>query len=230
MPQVPGLQSVTQSRRRVRWNARGSDADRSIILDSGNTDTGSTPATRFREGNVVVYKTSITQFVEANDSTGDRNTQATVTAAETADSDWRGATITCKYKGVQITVVTLATTDDTDAEVVTALNADADFAAWFVASTVASRVTIKSLEAGADVHIEVTSSLSTAFGASGTTAFGTDADYAITLADTDLVDSDGTAVDATVRAAVTGDFDESNLVNLTAEARATLSRRGAIWR
>ena len=125
--------------------------------------------------------------------------------------------------------VTLASTDDTNAEVVAALNANADFSAIAKASESGGFVKIETREAGAHKYIKVTSTLSTAFGASGKEAFGKDADYAVLLQYVDLQDESGSARDGEARLARIGYFDESNLINLTPEARATLARRGSIF-
>ena len=113
---------------------------------------------------------------------------------------------------------------------VTALNANALFAANFIASTVANRVTVKSLRAGADIYIKVTSTLSTAFGASGQEDQGSDADYVILDEYVDTKDTNGAAVTPLAVGWPVGDFLTTNLRNLTAEAKATMMRQGSFFR
>jgi len=229
MPRIPGNVSVTLTPLKIRLSDLGVEADASAILESANTDANNTPTWRFREGNVVVKRTSTGQYVEANDSNGDRNTQAYVLSIEDVDSDWASSTITVKVNGFQITAVALASTDDTAAEVAAALNADTDFAAHCNAEVSGSKVNIETLHGGADMHIEVTSDLATAFGTTLNKGYGTDADYRVTLQAVDLKDESDTAIAGHVRTARIGHFDESNLINLTAEARVVLSRRGSIF-
>lgn len=197
-----------------------------IVLDSGNTDTGSTPNSRFRAGNVVVYKLAITQYVEANDSTGDRGTAAAITTSGHTDGNGE-----IKLVGNHGTIsVTTTTGAGTEANNATDLNADAIFKAHYVASSAAGELTITSLAKGAQewfyMHTDTMATPGFAEGeANGVN--GADADYRVTLEDVDLIDRDGTAQDAQVASCRTGYFDESALINLTDEARAVLLKRGA---
>jgi hypothetical protein len=61
----------------------------------------------------------------------------------------------------------------------------------------------------------------------GNGVFGQDPDYRITAAFADLENESGTAVHASCPTYTSGHFDESALINLTAEARVVLARRGA---
>jgi len=213
-----------------------------ITLDSGNADAGNTPTWRFRDGNVVVLVTATGRYVEADDAAGDVNQSASASALETADVDWQSTTITVRLggKGGLSFDVVLGAADDTDAEVVTALNANATFAAHCLADVDGGVVRIRTRRAGADQNIHVTSSLATAYGASGIGANGTDADYRVTTISTELQDENGTAIHAPVENLLAAHFDESELIvggaaatadttGAWAEARAVLSRRGAIF-
>src|SRR3990167_11354475 len=85
---VPQLTTTTRAARRV-W--AGSDKDRypsrSIAIDSGNTDSGNTPASTLRPGNVLVLRASTGRFVEANDANGDRNTAPSITSSGHGDGN-----------------------------------------------------------------------------------------------------------------------------------------------
>jgi len=206
---------------------QGGYKQKTVVVDSGNVDSGSTPTSVLREGNVLVKRTSTGRYVEANDSNGDRNTGAVVTAAEAADAGWQSKTITCTINGGKKVTVTLGGADDTNAEVATALNADADFARHYLADGSGALLTITSLETGADIVLEVTSNLSTAFGASGTQAYGEWADYGVLHRPCDLTDEAGSASHSKGSIVYAhGRFDESQLINLTGDARRALQGRG----
>lgn len=149
-------------------------------IHSTTIDADNTPTTQLRRGLVLGYDSASLKFVDAADALVDANTQAVVTASETADTDWDGETITVQEPefGNSVTV-TLAGSDDTDAEVVTALNANHLFTSFATASVSGSRVVITAHKYG--TRLEVTSSLSTAFGASGTTSTGTKTKHGILL-------------------------------------------------
>jgi hypothetical protein len=209
------------------YDGQGLKQGDDVLLASGQTSS-ITPNHRIPRGTVVVKKTSTGKYYLADDaSNGDRNTGAVVTASETADADWKSKTITLTINGREVVTVTLGAGDDTDAEVKDALNADATFKLWAVASVAGSRVVITSLQTGADVVMKITSNLSTAFGANGTSAQGVDADYRVTHLPVDLKDLNAAAVDGTVPTVVAGRFRSSVLSNATAEAKAVLTRRGS---
>lgn len=200
---------------------------KTVTVDSGNVDSGSTPTSLLREGNVLVKRTSTGRYVEGNDSNGDANTQASVSASETADADWQDATVTINVDGVDIVTVTLASDDDTDSEVADALNANAIFAANCIADVSSSRVRIRTLRAGADVSLKVTSSLSTAFGASGTTDSGEYADFVVLAKPTHLIDEAGSAAHSSASVVYSGGrLREANLINLTPEGKRALLAKG----
>lgn len=237
MTTIPHYTSTTITGRRVLMDNLIDPEIEAIVLSSDNADSGSTPTHRFRDGNVVVLRTSTGEYVEADDSNADAPTPAIVSASETADAGWQSSTITVTLNGGIGFSVTLGATDNTDAKVVTALNGDAVFAANCIADVNATLVRIRTLEAGEDVYLHVTSDLTTAYGANGQADTGADPDVRVTLAKADLQNQEGTAVDAEVIAARSGHFDESNLIvggsaaSATSqhwvEARAVLTKRGA---
>ena len=228
MGQLPTLTTSELDEARHRLTTRGAEKDQAIVLDSTNTDAGNTPTFRFRPGNVVVLETATGRYREANDATGDNSAAAAVTSAEVPDAGWQSATITTNINGQDVVIVTLAATDDTVAEVVTALNANAIFAANFIADDNGGSPRITSLIAGSGISLLVTSSLATAYGAAGTEDQGEDADYRITERAVDLEDGNGVAINQQVNASFMGDYDTSVLLNLTADARRVLeSVRGS---
>lgn len=199
-----------------------------VVLSSDNTDAGSTPTYLFRKGNVVVLRTSTGEYVEANDANGDRNAAAAITTS--GHSDGNGDIVVVGKHGT--ISVTTSTGSGTEANNATDLNADAAFAAHYVASSAAGELTITSRNVGEDEWFYIdTSTMATAGFAEGVGngVQGTTADYRITAADASLQNALGTARDQPVANFVRGWFDESNLINLTAEARAVFVQRGSLF-
>lgn len=209
-----------------------------VTVDSAEVST-LTPTWKIPAGTVVVLRTSTGRYVMAGHASGDRNTPAIVTASETADADWQSATITFEYtgkKGLGATTitVTLGAADDTDAEVVTALNANKAFqAAGLYAYASGSLVNIRT-PAGKGHYLKVTSSLSTAFGASGTAASGANADYRVLASYVDLQDRMGSAVHGDGATVLAAAFKTGNLTwhasvtdAIKAEAYSALEEFGA---
>lgn len=229
---LPALVATTLADRRILLDDIGRREGADITLDSTNTDAGSVPTFRMRPGNVVVREAASGRYREANDALGDRNTPAAVTALVTGAVAHQLAVITLSVDGGPAFAVTLGAADDTDAEIAAALNANARFAGECIADVVAARVRIRTINAGSGKTLEVSDDVAapdSLFGAAATPsrAFGADADYRVTADFADLEDENGAAIDAPVKNFFAGHFDESNLINLTAEARAVLSRRGA---
>lgn len=224
---LPSLATLSQDFPKILIDGVGARNGADVIVASGQTDSGSDPTTRIRAGRVLVKRTSTGKYELASSATGDRCTPPVVTASETADADWASKTITLKNNGATVATVTLGGSDDTDAEVVTALNANAPFRAHAIATAAGSRVVITGLVGGAGESLEVTSNLTTAFGADGTSDSGEDADYRVLTDPVDLVSPTGAASDALGSNLVAGHFDESELLGLTAEAKVVLSRRGS---
>lgn len=228
MTTIPHFTTTTVSGREVMVdNAIDPQAD-SITLDSGNTDSGSTPTHRFRPGNVVIKRTSTGRFVEANDANADDLGFPSITSS--GHSDANGA---IKLVGNHGTIsVTTTTGTGTEANHATDLNADADFAAYYEASSAGGELTITARNGGAEEWFYIhTDTIATAGFSEGEDngVTGTTPDVRVTLGYADLQDEEGTAVHADVLAARRGHFDESQLINLTAEAKATLASRGSIF-
>lgn len=206
-----------------------------VVLKSTVTDAGATPTSTIRKGNVIVKKTSDGLYYADDGTTNaagaDRNTQASVTALITADATFDSKVISVFVDGVALPPITLGSGDDTDAEVAVALNANAIFAANCVASVVASRVVIKTLRSGRLTSLKVSSNLTTAFGANGTTSHGTDADYLVTEEEVSTLDITGAAVNTPVKTSRKAYYKESALCSsngaISDEAKTVLFRNGA---
>jgi hypothetical protein len=76
-----------------------------------------------------------------------------------------------------------------------------------------------------------TSSYADTFGSGVASAegYGTDADYRVVEDYVDMLDEGGVAGNAVAKTSMAGFYKESNLLNLCAEARAVLTRRGSIF-
>ena len=222
---LPHFSSESVSTRKVLIDRLIPTQEEEIVIDSSNTDSGSTPTYRFRAGNVVVKRTSTGRYVEANDTNADVSTAATITSSGHTD-----ATDVIKLVGNHGTIsVTVSTGTGTEANCATDLNADSDFAAHYTASSSGGELTITSNEVGDDEWFYIHSDTHANYGFSEGTANGVTAgepDVWVTLANCDL-ELDGTAVHAGVLATRVGHFDESNHTNLTAEAKAVLIANGS---
>ena len=228
--QIPGITSQEQVRVQVRLTGFGADVAKAITVDSGNTDAGATPTNWIRPGAVLGLVTSTGRYVEANDSAGDRCTPATITSSGNTDT----ADGTVKLVGNHGTItVTISTGSGTEADVATDLNANAIFAAHYVATSAAGEVTIASLNVGAEewfyIHTDTTASVGFAEGPDNGVK-GADADYVVCDETVDLKDRNGVACHAYAVGFVRGVFKESNLRQLTKEARAVLIRNGSIFK
>lgn len=238
-PILPAFSSTTVTGRHHliddTLNVPFSDA----VIDSGVSDSGSTPTTLIRPGTVLVKRTSTGRYVAANDANADVPTQASVSSVAAAGATWASKIVTVVINGITIVAVTLGAADDTTAEVVTALNANAIFAANCIASgTNGNPVVIKTLRAGADVALKVFGDHADVFTVAGTFATGTDPDVIVTDAFAPVADENGTAVHAPVKALCAGYFDLSELIvagtagglRTTAPiAYAVLSKLGSKW-
>jgi hypothetical protein len=208
-----------------REYSQGSD----VVLRATALDLGNNPTWRVRKGFVIVKNSQDGLFSVAGDPQADKNLGAVVTALMSADATWPGKTITLSIRGRQIVTVAVGANSNTDALVVADLTANATFAQYAVAAVVNQRVQIMSLDAGAEVVMKIASNLPTAFGANWTDGAGKDADYRVTAEPVDLVDPTGASANNTVQTSLKAYYCEAALLGLTGEARAVLSRRGAIF-
>lgn len=189
---------------------------------STNEDASGPRTTMLRPGTILLKGASDNKWYD--DTTGGQaSAPATVSSIMAPDSTWQSATITLEVDEVAVRTVTLGAADDTVAEVVTALNADEEFHAWATASDAGATDYVKITLNVPGKAIKVTSSLSTAFGASGVSAFPTEADIAVTIGYCDQLDALGNTKDARVSAVRAGVFDESNLLWAGAAVSASVA-------
>ena len=203
-----------------------------VLMASGQVSS-LTPTTRHPPGTVLAYYTAGAEYVLATDSNADTGDAASVRSLITnpGAGGWDGNLLISGHWG-SLTVALSA--DDTDAAVAAAIIAAAAAvnpegpqitAADEVADSV---VSITNKDVGADTWLKVThATVATAFGANGATDAGTDPEIRVTTHYAELADIDGTAKDDMVPCLYAGYFDESNLVALTAQAKAVLTRRGS---
>jgi hypothetical protein len=200
------------------------------VLDPSNTDPMNQPTWRFRAGAVIVFRAASQTFVEADDPTGDRNQPATVLALVPSDAAWTGKAVEISVDGGPEFYVLLGPQDNTTAKVVNALNKDGRFQGEAVADEQNGLLRVRTLQAGAHKTVRVGMPvLAAAFGPTGKTGGGSDADYRVTLADGDLMDGSGAPAKAVVACCRKGHFRTEKLRNLTAEAKVVLIRRGAFF-
>lgn len=217
MPTPIKLVSGSRAARRI-FTDGGQKASRYGLvagtLKSTNVDAGADRTTLLRPGNTLIRNTSDGLWYDAA-SEGTQSAAAYVQSSEAPDADWQNATITLTIDGLDVVTVTLGAADDTIAEVVAALNAVEAFRAWAIASDsgAADLLVITLTRPGKRYHLKVTSSLATAFGASGQTARGVDADWGVLVDYCDMLDGNAVAADQHgVTIARCGAFDESELI------------------
>lgn len=200
------------------------------LLDETNEDPGNDPKWRFRAGAVVVACAARKTFVEADDPAGDRNEPATVLALQPADANWAGKVLELSVDGGPAFTVALGPQDATNAAVLAALQKDQRVPSMVVVDEAQGVLRLRTLGAGAGKTLRVLlQGHALAFGPTGTEAIGKDADYRVTLADADLIDSAGAPARATTACCRKGHFATAKLRHVTADAKAALLRRGAFF-
>src|SRR3990167_7111326 len=196
-----------------------------LTIDSGESDSGNTPTFRLRRGHVMALRTSTGRYIGPDDANADAQAAAAVTALITnpGAAAWDGTvTITGHWGSVAVTL----SSDDTDAAVVTAINAAlaALNPEWgpAVATVAASRVVVTNRDVGAGTWLHCVSTVSTMYGASGAGANGTDPQVYITADESgNLQDINGPARRGSATSYSSGYIDESQL--LISGAAATSS-------
>lgn len=231
MAHLPGsISTLTNTDRLIHIDETNYLGGPACRLVSTITDAGATPTTTIRKGCVVVKKTSDGLFYLSTTAGGDRNTAPTITSSGNTDT----ADGTVKLVGNHGTIsVTIATGSGTEADVVTDLNASAAFAAHYVATSGAGEVTITARGTGSAewfyIHSDTTASVGFAEGEANS-KYGTNAEYYVTEEEVSTLDpSTGVAAIVEVKTSARAFYDESQLLYLTAEARAVLSSRGALF-
>lgn len=182
-----------------------------VISKSSNADAGMTPTTILRPGTILIAGASDGLYWD-DESGGQASAPATVLSSEDVDSDWASTNITIHIDGVSAVTVAMPAggSGDEVAEIVAALNAAEEFRALAVAAASTLKVRITLLDP--ERHLKVTSDLSSAFGASGQSAFPTEADVVVITDYCNQTDPFGNAINARVAAVRAGVFDESNLL------------------
>lgn len=225
---LPGVFSSTIAYRKILLSESLSATGDEVTLDSSNTDASATPTHRMRAGNVVVLRTSTGRYVEANDANADTGTAPAITTS--SHTDGNGAIVIVGNHGT--ISVTTTTGTGTEANNATDLEADATFAAYYTATSAAGELTITANRAAADEWFYMDSTtMATASFAEGVdnASLGADPDVRVVTLAGDLQDADGTAQHAPAANLLRGHFDESQLINLTGQAKAVLSRRGSVF-
>lgn len=233
------LVTGTRTARRVLMDGGRLSAGWEIAgtIKSANVDAGNSAmrTTILRPGNILLKGADGLWYDDV--TTGVPSAGAIVRSAEAPDADWQSATITLTVNGIAVVTVSLGAGDDTIAEVVTALNADSAFRAWAIASDNGADdlVKITLIEPGAERQVKVTSSLSSAFGADGTEAHGTDGDWAVLPNYLDMFDGNGVVANQQgIQLLRRGHFDESNLIwtgaaTLPADFKRIMLARGSFF-
>lgn len=200
-----------------------------ITIKSTVTDSGGPRATILRPGLVVVKKTSDGLYYPADDAAADR-AAAPAAISTTSHADGNGV---IKLVGNHGTIsVTTTTGAGTEANNATDLNANAAFAAHYVAASGAGELTITARATGEKEWFYIHADTRDTAGFSEGEAYavqGTDADYRVLEDYVDMLDETGTAADATAPNTKAGTYLTANLLKLTPEARATLAKRGSIF-
>jgi hypothetical protein len=194
------------------------------------TDYPDVGGKRVAPGTVVVKKDADGLYYLADDAAnGDRNTAPSITSAGHADGNG-----VIKIVGNHGTIsVTTATGTGTEANNATDLNADTAFKAHYIASSAGGELTIAARATGKDewfyVHSDTMATAGLAEGDANAER-GTSADYRVVRAHRDTVDLSGASfVDRPVNTLLAGHFRESELRNLTQEAKAVLAARGSLF-
>lgn len=224
MPAVPGFKSHTLADVPYLISEDGLRAADDVLINSGQTST-LTPNYRMPPG-MVVGKGSGSTWYQADHASVVKAAAAAITTSGHVDT--LGAiVIVGNHANISVTTTTGT---GTEAENATDLNADANFAAHYIATSGAGELTITSIATGADVEFYIDASTADGFGfAEGTanSVQGSGGDYRVTAFWADLQDLEGTAVNAFAPAHYAGHFREAELSNLTPEARAVLAARGS---
>lgn len=217
------------------------DKDKIVVLsDSTNVDAGGPRTTMLRPGNVLIAGASDSQWFD-DTSGGQASAVASITGTVSDASSNAGFGKTLKWTvngGVEQTVTMGSTTasHDTNAEIVSTLNASALFAADLIADESGNFVRIRAKRIG-DYFTVTAGTINAVLGFTDNTIVRpTEADYVVTVEYCDQLDALGTAADARVAAVRAGIFDLSNLVYagaaltsgaIYADFRRVMEKRGS---
>jgi hypothetical protein len=220
-------QSTSLPGRLVRNKAKPHVPGGAIVVKSTVTDSGGPRTTVLRPGFVLVKKTADGLYYAADDAAADRGAAPSITGAGHVDGN---GVIALVGNHGSISVTT-ATGTGTVANHVTDLNANAAFAAHYIASSSGGQLKILARGTGAEEWFYIDAATIDTSGLAETEANavkGTDADYRVLEDYLDMLDETGSVADSVAGSNTkAGCYLEANLLKLTAEARATLVRRGS---
>lgn len=234
---IPKIQSLSLPGREILADLQGREMGPSVIIDgSVVSDSGSTPTTLLRPGNVLVKKTANGKFYLADDYTnGDANTQASASSGAAIGAGAASKTFIWSYKGGTPQTVTTGAGSNTAALVATDLNNNANFAADLIASNSGSTLIITAKRAGENEWFQILNgTINNQDGGNLTfttnaTFIGAFSDYEVLAQYIQLTDINGAAADAVASTIRKGRFKKSQLLHLTAGAEAALVARGSTF-
>lgn len=236
---TPKVQKVTIAGREFLLDRTGAEPGPGVTLNSATRDSGNTPTTQLRPALVVGKHASNGTFYEADHASVKKSAPATVTS--TIDIGAGAASKTFKFltdpAGPEFTV-TLGAGDNTTALVVTALNANAQFAAALFAKASASTLVIESRNVSSEGYFKITNGTLNDQGGADQDTFvdnveyrGTDGEYYVLDEPfVDMLDDAGTASDQVAGKTIRrGNFDTSQLLKLSEDAKKVFLRRGSYF-
>lgn len=242
---LPGVKKVSWPSRDILATGsadRARAAGSSATVKSTVTDSGSDRSTLLRPGFVIGKGADA--FYAATDAA---NVIGSSCAVATSKIDLGAGTASkvfgWKYKGGAEQTVTMAGSDDTPAEVVTALGANAGFTRDLIASLNGNKLVVTSRRGGVGEYFQITAQNFNGQGGVAQDTFtnnsqygGADADYRVLGTGdggytdyTDMLGADLVVSDTPANNLVAGWFIETQLIGLTAEAKAVLTRRGSLF-
>ena len=225
MPAVPGFRSYSLEFPPFLVDGQLTVQGEDVLLAQGQT-SAITPNHRIPQGSVVVKRTATGKYLLADNALGDRNTAPSITSSGHVDT-LAALVIVGNHGTISVTTSTGAGSESENA---TDLNANTAFAAHYIASSAGGELTITARAGGAEEFFYIDATSDDGFGFSEGDANkvqGADADYRVTAFNADLKDLEGADVDALAPALTRGKFRESELSNLTGEAKAVFLRRGS---
>lgn len=202
-----------------------------ITMNSASVDSANTPTTQLRRGLVVGFDSATGAYFNASNAAVDAHVKASVDSAEAPDGDWEATTLTVALTGIgALTHVMGSNTTVTNlATAIADINADPALAPYIIASDNGSGLLrITAVQDGVD--IEVSSSLSTAYGGVTVSGSATLTTYGILMdpvvsmrgINDDLVDRRAQAYIGRVVA------KEDRLFDLTLAAKTYFEKAGII--
>ena len=199
---------------------------KSVTVDSTTVDSANSPTTLLRPGLVVGIGTG-NVFYDASDSASTKGLPATHTGSGTTFPA-SSAFVFALQGGANITI-TGASSDNTVAEYVTLLNANEQFNSTLIAVASGSNIKISSVLNGPLAQFTIVSAPS-GWGLTAATYTGSAGEYGVLEDYVDMLDGSGVASDMiNVTIAQRGRFDESQLLDLTDDARTFLLSRGSTF-